>query len=92
MDIYQLFSLVTVFISKLFEKQLLFYFSLLLTIGKSIPCLFQAFVDKHNSHGISKTFEVYYKHEDILIKDRFVFKLDMLVDGSKVSRMQEQVV
>lgn len=52
--------------------------------SKAAPCLFKAFVDKHSHSGISKTFEVYYKHEEVPIKDKFVFKVHMLVDGSKL--------
>jgi len=57
---------------------------------KTAPCLFQSFVDKHSHYGISKTFEVYYKHEEIPIKDCFIFKIDMLVDGNKIESQVPQ--
>lgn len=58
---------------------------LIITGSKQAPCLFKAFVDKHSPVGITRTFEVYYKHEDVQIRDNFLFKVHLLVDGSKVS-------
>ncbi|XP_002169426.4 protein FAM135A isoform X1 [Hydra vulgaris] len=51
---------------------------------KSCSSLFKAFVDQHSNTAISKTFEVYYKHEKVQIKDKFIFKIDMLMDGIKM--------
>lgn len=55
--------------------------------SKQSPCLFKAFTDKHAPIGITRTFEVYYKHENVQINDNFIFKLHMLVDGSKIENM-----
>ena len=46
-------------------------------------------MDKHSPVGISRTFEVYYKHEDVQIRDNFIFKVHLLVDGSKVSVLNQ---
>ena len=53
-------------------------------VGKVIPCLFKSFVDKYTTTGVSKTIEVYYKHEEVQIRDIFLFKVHMLVDSTKV--------
>ena len=46
--------------------------------------VFQAFLADHDKTAVSKTFEVYYKHEEVIISDVFVFKFHMLLDSSKV--------
>lgn len=43
-------------------------------------------VDKYANTGVSKTIEVYYKHEEVRLKDVFIFKVHMLLDSSKVWR------
>ena len=55
------------------------------TANKVEGGLFPAFVDEATKTGISKTFEIYYKHEDVVVNDVFVFKFHMLLDSARVS-------
>jgi len=52
--------------------------------NKPSPGVFQAFLTDRDRTAVSKTFEVYYKHEEVIISDVFVFKFHMLLDSSKV--------
>eukprot|EP00794_Sanderia_malayensis_P004689 gene4689-5304_t len=54
--------------------------------------LFSAFVTGDSKTAISRTFEVYYKHEEISINDVFIFKFHLLLDSSKINEQNPKTI
>jgi len=47
-------------------------------------CLYPALVTPSGLTAVSKTFQILYKNEEIVLSDSFIFRLNMLVDSNKV--------
>lgn len=48
-------------------------------------CLYPALVTPSGLTAVSKTFQILYKNEEIVLSDSFIFRLNMLVDSNKVT-------
>jgi hypothetical protein len=46
--------------------------------------LFPAFVTDDGQTAVSRTFNIYYKDEEVLLKDVFLFRVHLLIDSTKV--------
>ena len=46
--------------------------------------LFPAFVTNDDQTAVSRTFNIYYKDEEVLLKDVFLFRVHLLIDSAKV--------
>jgi hypothetical protein len=44
-----------------------------------------------NDWGVSKTFLIVFKNEEVQLDDQFNFKLSVIVDAQNVSRVQQEV-
>ncbi|XP_028399377.1 protein FAM135B-like isoform X3 [Dendronephthya gigantea] len=47
--------------------------------------LFPAFVTEDGQTAVSRTFNIYYKDEEVLLKDVFLFRVHLLVDSTKAA-------
>lgn len=55
-----------------------------LTDYQADECIYPALVTPTGLTAVSKTFQILYKNEEVILADPFIFRLNMLVDSNKV--------
>lgn len=48
------------------------------------------YVESGEDFGVSKTFRILYRHEEVMLDDTILFKAHVLVDSQKVIKFKNQ--